>query len=102
MAASYDLHKGMTVYVSAGPLKGMTGTVINPKAVADGLPHQRRVQVSLNGEATYILPRLLSTELPSTPVASTEPPSIELPSAPVAKEAPTRCRECNGIGWILP
>ena len=87
MAASYDLQQGQTVYVNAGPLKGSTGPVINPKAVADGLPHQRKVQVWLDGEATYILPRLLSTEPPS---------------APVAKEAPTRCRECNGIGWILP
>ena len=87
MAASYDLHKGMTVYVSAGPFKGSTGPVIDPKAVADGLPHQRKVQVSLDGEATYILPRLLSTEPPSTAVV---------------KEAPTRCRSCNGIGWILP
>ena len=91
MAASYDLHKGMTVYVNAGPFKGSTGPVIDPRAVADGLPHQRKVQVWLDGEATYILPRLLSTEPPSTAVVNA-----------VVKEVPTRCRTCNGIGWILP
>jgi len=87
VASSADLKQGQTVYVIAGPLKGSTGPVIDPKAVADGLPNQRKVLISLGGEATFILPRLLSTELPSTPVA---------------KEAPTRCRACNGIGWILP
>lgn len=96
MASSADLQQGQTVYVNAGPFKGLTGPVINPKAVADGLPHQRKVQVSLDGEATYILPRLLSTELPST-----EPPGTPVVNA-VVKEAPTRCRSCNGVGWILP
>ena len=93
MASSHDLHAGSLVTVTAGPYKDLIGAVIDPKAVPDGLPNQRKVLVHLNGvEETYVLPRLLSTELPS----------IELPSAPVAKEAPTRCRECNGIGWILP
>jgi hypothetical protein len=97
MAATADLHTGMTVYVNAGPFKGSTGSVINPRAIPDGLPNQRRVLVWLDDEGIYLLPRLLSIEPPST-----EPPSTEPPSTPVAKEAPTRCRTCNGVGWILP
>ena len=76
MASSADLKTGDDIIVSAGPLKGMTGKVIEPKAVPDGLPNQRKVLVSLDeyGEETYVLPRLLNlgaTLAPAAPAPAT-------------------------------
>jgi MoxR-like ATPase len=72
MASSSDLKKGIDIIVNAGPYKGMTGTVIDPKAVPDGQPNQRRVLVSIDGEDTYLLPRLLDlgTTLAPAPAAA--------------------------------
>ena len=85
MASSSDLKTGADIIVSAGPLKGMTGTVIDPKAVPDGLPNQRKVLVSLDGEETYILPRLLDLGATLAPAA---PAPAALTMADITDVAP--------------
>ena len=88
MASSADLKQGQTVYVNAGPLKGMTGTVIDPKAVPDGLPNQRKVLISIEGEETYILPRLLDHSVLDRGATLAPPASAALTVADITNATP--------------
>jgi len=78
MASSADLKKGIDIIVNAGNYKGMTGTVIDPKAVPDGQPNQRRVLVSIDGEDTYLLPRLLDLGTTLAPAAAPAPAALTM------------------------
>jgi hypothetical protein len=59
MVATKSLNAGTPVTVSAGPLEGATGFVVNPIAVPDGEINARKVLVNLDGDDVYILPRML-------------------------------------------
>jgi AAA domain (dynein-related subfamily) len=57
-----EMYAGQEVLVTAGPFEGHTVTVVNPKAVPDGEPNQRKVLVSdEDGNEFYVLPRLITT-----------------------------------------
>jgi hypothetical protein len=66
------LRGGDLVIAVEGTHAGLVGLCLDPVAIADGLPHQRKVQVIFKGDTTpiHILPRQLElAEVPNNPTA---------------------------------
>lgn len=60
MVATKSLNVGTPVTVTAGPLEGASGFVVNPIAIPDGEENARKVLVNLDGDKIHILPRMLN------------------------------------------
>lgn len=70
MALTASLIPGFQYRVARGPLAGEVVTIVNNVAFPDGHPQQRKITVEFDGQANYILPRLLDSQpISNQPVA---------------------------------
>lgn len=77
------LRKGDIVIVNAGDLAGERAMVVDPVAIADGLPNQRKVTLDMDGHTMHILPRQLNlAEIQTTPIKETATMPTEAPARP--------------------
>jgi hypothetical protein len=86
--------EGVAVTITAGPLKGLTGTVVQAEAFPDGHEHQRKIVVELaDGQRTYILPRQVNPL-----VSDVAPPAAHAVAASVAAlTAPVVATSAPGV-----